>query len=146
MKSSLTLYGATGATVGRARQSDSFRGYSAVWFKRRFVIDSPVAIDEGLLREIFTTLRSFWPPVDPQILASLQNRTYRQKRAFPDVGFQLTGEVESGDGFFISWEAGTVRGRANGCLLGFDMDPSCPGYADIKSTIDDLVNGGQEVG
>ncbi|TWU08582.1 hypothetical protein [Allorhodopirellula heiligendammensis] len=137
---SLTLEGATGARLGRVRVADSSSTHDIYTTGPNYALRNPVEISEQQLRDLFASLRSFWPPTDVTILDAIRGGTYRPKRGLPDIGFQLTGYVNFDEGFVVSWDAGTIRGTANGCLLLLEMDPSIVGYDKLRYAIDCIVD------
>lgn len=120
--SSLTLDGATGAMLGRADYAGPTDSYDISFPGRNFVVCDTVPIDEQQLRDWFNRFLKCWPTKeqidggDPK-----PTRDVRRKKP-PDVGFILTGNVDHGEGFVISWAGGWIRGCASGCLLPVDFD------------------------
>ncbi|KAA1257086.1 hypothetical protein LF1_56480 [Rubripirellula obstinata] len=142
----MTLEGARGAKLGRVRIVDSTMAHDIYTPGQKFVVENPVLIGEQQLSELFAKMRSFWPPTDPAILDSIRCGEYKPKRGRPDIGFHLFGDVGADEGFVVSWDAGTIRGTANGFLLILEMDPSMDGYCKLRSSIDHIVDRSNECG
>ncbi|MCG8648427.1 MAG: hypothetical protein MI861_01260, partial [Pirellulales bacterium] len=59
----------------------------------------------------------------------------------PDVGFILTGNVQSQEGFVISWVGGWLRGCASGCILHVDFDKSLEDAKRLQFEIEGCLKG-----
>ena len=138
---SLTLEGATGAMLGWADFAETYGVYDIYFPSRQFVVRDTVSVDETQLRGWFDRFLKCWPTKE-QIEAGypLPIRDVRRKQP-PDVGFVLTGNVENGEGFVISWTAGWIRGCANKCLLPVDFDTRHDDAATLRDEIESYLRG-----
>lgn len=126
--SSLTLDGATGANLGWARDAKPGEVYDITFVpKRRFILRDVVPVDEQMLREWFGRFLNCGPSkvqiddVDPIPIPTIE-RQRELDQLLPDIGFQLTGEVDRDAGFVVSWGGGWLRGNAGGFLLAVNCD------------------------
>ena len=141
--SSLTLSGATGANLGWARDAEPDEDYDITYVpKRRFLLGDAVPVDEDTLRQWFERLLTCHPSKE-QVANGYPWPTRETQRELirlpPDIGFQLTGDVDRDAGFAVCWRGGWIRGNASGCLLAVNFDINDNRAHAIRSEIETLL-------
>lgn len=141
--SSLTLEGATGASLGWARAANPDEDYDITFVpKRRFVLRDTVMVDEETLRSWFGRLLQCWPSkklIDDGYAMPTKEERRELIQLPPDVGFLLTGNVDRDAGFVVSWDGGWIRGNASGFLLAHHCDINDKRFHELRSEIECLL-------